>query len=145
MNSGCDILVATPGRLNQFINEGRIALDRIRYVVLDEADRMLDLGFESEVRRLISHTSMPLAADRQTLMFSATFPSAIQTLAQDFLRSGFSFIAVGIIGGANTDILQEFEQVDSYGKKERLVEILNEFLSTSQKGPGRFCLISDLV
>lgn len=131
ISRGCHILVATPGRLNHIINEGKISLENCRYIVLDEADRMLDMGFESEMRRLLEHNSLPLKSERQTLMFSATFPEEIQRLAQDFLRPQFAFIAVGIVGGANTDITQEFEQVDKYGKKERLVALLKEDLENS--------------
>uniref|UniRef100_A0A915JI16 RNA helicase n=1 Tax=Romanomermis culicivorax TaxID=13658 RepID=A0A915JI16_ROMCU len=92
---------------------------------------MLDMGFESEMRRLLEHNTLPLKSERQTLMFSATFPEEIQRLAQDFLRPQFAFIAVGIVGGANTDITQVFEQVDKYGKKERLVALLKEDLENS--------------
>ena len=75
---GCDLLSATPGRLVDLIERGRISLANIRYLVLDEADRMLDMGFEPQIRRIVEQEDMPGVQDRQTLMFSATFPRDIQ-------------------------------------------------------------------
>uniref|UniRef100_A0A915K8H3 Helicase ATP-binding domain-containing protein n=1 Tax=Romanomermis culicivorax TaxID=13658 RepID=A0A915K8H3_ROMCU len=120
---GCNILVATPGRLKQFLNEGRIDLKKCRYFILDEADRMLDMGFEADVRT---------SNDRQTLMFSATFPREIQQLAREFLRNEHPFIAVGIVGAANSDIVQVIERVDIYDKKDRLVEMLQQDIDNCQ-------------
>ena len=74
---GCDLLSATPGRLIDLIERGRISLANIRYLVLDEADRMLDMGFEPQIRKIVSQ----IRPDRQTLMFSATWPKDVQKLA----------------------------------------------------------------
>jgi ATP-dependent RNA helicase DBP3 len=71
---GCAVVVATPGRLRDFMNDGDVKLDRVTTLVLDEADRMLDLGFEPEIREIAGATR----ADRQTVMFSATWPMSIQ-------------------------------------------------------------------
>ena len=78
---GGDLVVATPGRLQDFVTRGVVALDGCRFLVLDEADRMLDMGFEPQIRRVVEHEGMPSSAARQTLMFSATFPKEIQKLA----------------------------------------------------------------
>jgi len=79
---GVDILVATPGRLLDHMGEGKARLDMTRYVVLDEADQMLDLGFIPAIRRLLN----AVGKQRQTVMFSATMPKQIRSLADDFLR-----------------------------------------------------------
>lgn len=81
VRKGLDILVATPGRLLDLMNQGVVRLDNIQIFVLDEADRMLDMGFIHDVRRVIGK----LPRKRQTLLFSATMPEAIQQLAQDIL------------------------------------------------------------
>ncbi len=80
------------------------AVPRCRYLILDEADRMLDMGFEPQIRRIVEEEGMP-TAERQTFMFSATFPREIQRLASDFLRD-YVFLAVGRVGSAAKDITQ---------------------------------------
>ncbi|GAB5566880.1 probable ATP-dependent RNA helicase DDX4 isoform X2 [Prionailurus iriomotensis] len=124
---GCNILCATPGRLMDIIGKEKIGLRQVKYLVLDEADRMLDMGFGPEVRKLISCPGMPSKEQRQTLMFSATFPEEIQKeqwLAGEFLKSDYLFVAVGQVGGACRDVQQTILQVGQYSKREKLVEIL---------------------
>lgn len=105
LDRGCHLLVATPGRLLDMIERGRIGLDYCRYLVLDEADRMLDMGFEVQIRRIVEET-MPKTGERQTLMFSATFPHPIQMLARDFLDN-YIFLAVGRVGSTSENITQK--------------------------------------
>ncbi|CAO3631845.1 unnamed protein product [Cunninghamella echinulata] len=90
----CQLLVATPGRLVDILERRRLSLSNIRYLILDEADRMLDMGFEPQIRRIIQGEDMPPPGQRQTLMFSATFPTSIQSLASEFLHN-YAFITVG--------------------------------------------------
>lgn len=122
--NGAHIVVGTAGRLTDFVDRGRIQLGSIRYLVLDEADRMLDMGFMKAVEKVVDHETM--AQDRQTLMFSATFPEEIQKLSGRFLKPDYGFITVGIVGGANEDVEQNFHEVNRKQKKPRLVEILDK-------------------
>nr|MBA3532887.1 DEAD/DEAH box helicase [Ardenticatenales bacterium] len=82
LKRGTDIIVATPGRLLDHLNRGNVKLDTVEVLVLDEADRMLDMGFLPEIRTIVRK----LPTERQTLLFSATMPPAIQSLSMDFQR-----------------------------------------------------------
>lgn len=78
LERGVDILVATPGRLVDLLERARVSLQMIRYLALDEADRMLDMGFEPQIRKIVEQMDMPPRGVRQTMLFSATFPKEIQ-------------------------------------------------------------------
>lgn len=106
LDRGCHLLVATPGRLLDMLDRGKIGLDCCQYLVLDEADRMLDMGFEPQIRRIVEKEHMPRTGERQTLMFSATFPQPIQMLARDFLDN-YIFLAVGRVGSTSENITQK--------------------------------------
>ena len=110
LNHGCDILVATPGRLLDFLSQGKLGFHMVKFLVLDEADRMLDMGFIPEVRKIIDDPNMPPKDKRTTLMFSATFPNAVKKVADTFLHNSI-FLTVGLVGGACTDVNQKFYQV----------------------------------
>jgi len=86
LRRGCDFIVATPGRLMDLMNQNYIVLNGVEYLVLDEADRMLDMGFVHEVKRIIAR----IPKKRQTLFFSATMPPAIQSLVQVLLTNPVS-------------------------------------------------------
>jgi ATP-dependent RNA helicase DDX3X len=123
LERGCDIVVATPGRLKDFIDRGRMSLAEIKTLILDEADRMLDMGFEPQIRAIVQEADLP--ADRQTLMFSATFPKEIQRLASDFLTN-YIFCAIGRVGSTTENITQRVMFVEERDKRSALLELLPE-------------------
>ena len=128
-----DIVVATPGRLNDLINEGCADLSRAKYVVLDEADRMLDTGFEEEIRKIVNTT--PGLGSRQTLMFTATWPESVRSLAATFMTTPVK-INIGDNSGdlrANVRIVQKIEVMDKFNKEYRLLQLLKEYQSGSRK------------
>ncbi|KAL8610589.1 hypothetical protein ACOMHN_006308 [Nucella lapillus] len=124
VSMGANLVVGTPGRLLDFVERGKISLQKVKFLILDEADRMLDMGFEPSIRKLVDTFGMAPKGQRQTLMFSATFKAEIQKLASDFMHD-YLFVTVGIVGGACTDVEQTFLEVDRLQKREYLCDILN--------------------
>uniref|UniRef100_T2MJR9 RNA helicase n=1 Tax=Hydra vulgaris TaxID=6087 RepID=T2MJR9_HYDVU len=124
IDRGCHLLVATPGRLVDMIQRGKVGLECIKFLVLDEADRMLDMGFEPQIREIVEKCDMPRTGERQTLMFSATFPKEIQMLARDFLDN-YIFLAVGRVGSTSENITQKVVWVEEHDKREFLLDLLN--------------------
>ncbi|CAO3572184.1 unnamed protein product [Mortierella alpina] len=121
---GCDILIATPGRLVDALERGWVSLAKVQHIVLDEADRMLDMGFEPLVRQILISSDLPREESLQTIMLSATFPRAIQLLARDFLKDDYARLRIGRIGGASSDIIQKVIKVEEHEKEEEIVELL---------------------
>ena len=117
---GIDILVATPGRLLDLLREGSVLLKMVEILVIDEADRMLDMGFMPDVRKIVSE----LSNRRQTMFFSATFPQTMRTLAGGMLRNP-RMIRIE----ANEKTIPKIEQkllfVEQRNKKALLMDILN--------------------
>lgn len=83
--------MATPGRLVDLLERARVSLLMIRYLALDEADRMLDMGFEPQIRKIVEQMDMPPPGVRQTMLFSATFPKEIQVCFYLLIKSLISF------------------------------------------------------
>ncbi|KAJ8407310.1 hypothetical protein AAFF_G00278840 [Aldrovandia affinis] len=131
LERGCHLLVATPGRLVDMIERGKIGLDYCTYLVLDEADRMLDMGFEPQIRRIVEQDTMPPKGIRHTMMFSATFPKEIQILARDFLEE-YIFLAVGRVGSTSENITQKVVWVEDSDKRSFLLDLLNATVIPSE-------------
>jgi ATP-dependent RNA helicase DDX5/DBP2 len=125
LSRGVHCIVATPGRLNDLIHSGDIDLRQVSYLVLDEADRMLDMGFEPQIHKIVSQ----LPQRRQTLLFSATWPHEVRVIASRFLRSDPVHVFVGSMDTlmANKAITQHIEILPSADKKKRLVQVLRSF------------------
>jgi len=122
LEGGCEIVIATPGRLLDFLEMGKTNLRRTTYLVLDEADRMLDMGFEPQIRKIVEQ----IRPDRQVLMWSATWPKEVQRLAEDFLGE-YTHINIGATTlHANHNILQIVDVCDEYQKEEKLARLLEE-------------------
>ena len=134
LRKGPEILVATPGRLLDLLRAKRSELTRCTYLVLDEADRMLDMGFEPTVRQLL----LMMRADRQTLLFSATWPVEVQALAKRVLLPDAITIEVGGVlaagGRANTRIDQRVTVCEESAKFATLVELLEELMGQALEG-----------
>ncbi|CAJ0582141.1 unnamed protein product, partial [Mesorhabditis spiculigera] len=127
LERGVDIVVATPGRLLDFLENGTTNLRRCSFLVLDEADRMLDMGFEPQIRKIVSQ----IRPDRQTLMFSATWPTEVRTLAQDFQKDA-AYLNVGSLElSANHNISQIIEVVPEFEKQQKLMGLLNTIMGQS--------------
>ena len=123
LKRGAQIVVATPGRLKDLMMEGAVRLGRATFLVLDEADRMLALGFEPEIRALAGG----IRADRQTVMFSATWPTSIQALAQEFLAAPL-MVRIGAEGTrASHSITQIVEVLESDARDARLEQLLMQY------------------
>lgn len=121
LSRGIDILTATPGRLLDLIQQGLLSLDQVEYFVLDEADRMLDMGFIHDVRRVIRL----LPRERQSLFFSATMPPEIVDLAESILRNPEQ-VAVTPPSSTVDMIDQQLYHVDKTQKKNLLIHLMRE-------------------
>jgi ATP-dependent RNA helicase DDX5/DBP2 len=122
LRNGIEILIATPGRLIDFLESGVTNLRRVTYLVLDEADRMLDMGFEDQMRQIVSQ----IRPDRQTLLWSATWPREIQQMARDFTRDAIQVTIGSLDLTANENITQVVRILSEDQKREELLRILDQ-------------------
>jgi len=128
LERGSEIVVATPGRLIDLIEMQKINMRRVTYLVLDEADRMLDMGFEPQIRKIIEQ----IRPDRQVLMWSATWPKEVRKLAEDFL---VDYVQINIGAAeihANHNILQIVDVCQDYEKERKLVQLLEEIMGEKE-------------
>jgi superfamily II DNA/RNA helicase len=119
--NGVDVLVATPGRLLDLVKSNALRLDEVECLVLDEADRMLDMGFINDIRKIVAR----LPVQRQTLMFSATMPRAIAELAGQMLRDPIK-IAVAPVASTAERVAQRVLRVDRAAKPAALIDVLRQ-------------------
>lgn len=116
-----DILIGTPGRIIDWVNKGELFLDRVEVFVLDEADRMLDMGFIPDIKRIVRH--MPSNTERQSLLFSATFNQDVMNLAYRWLHQP-AFVEIAPESKTNQAIDQQFYLVTEREKISALKQIL---------------------
>ncbi|KAJ7959946.1 DEAD-box ATP-dependent RNA helicase [Quillaja saponaria] len=121
LRAGVDVVVATPGRFIDHLQQGNTFLSRISFVVLDEADRMLDMGFEPQIREVMRN----LPEKHQTLLFSATMPVEIESLAQEYLTSPVQ-VKVGKVSSPTANVSQNLVKISESEKIDRLLGLLVE-------------------
>lgn len=130
LSRGVEIVVATPGRLIDLLEMGKTNLRRVTYLVMDEADRMLDMGFEPQIRKIMDQ----IRPDRQILMWSATWPKEVRRLAEDYL-SDYIQVNIGSLDlAANHRITQHIEVVQEGDKSDRLYALLSEIMQKYSTG-----------
>ncbi|KAK8844128.1 ATP-dependent RNA helicase DBP2-A [Kwoniella newhampshirensis] len=129
LQRGVEVCVATPGRLIDMLESGKTNLKRVTYLVMDEADRMLDMGFEPQIRKIVSQ----IRPDRQTLLFSATWPKEVQRLAADF-QHDFMQVNIGSMDlTANHNVAQHVEICTDYDKRGKLLKHLETISAENAK------------
>lgn len=129
LERGVEIVIATPGRLIDFLERGITNLRRCTYLVLDEADRMLDMGFEPQIRKILEQ----IRPDRQTLMWSATWPKEVRNLAEEFLTDYIQINIGSLQPAANHNILQIVDVCQEHEKVGKLNSLLQE-ISSEREG-----------
>lgn len=125
---GVEICIATPGRLIDMLESGKTNLRRVTYLVLDEADRMLDMGFEPQIRKIVDQ----IRPDRQTCMWSATWPKEVQRLANDYLKDYIQVNVGSLELSASHNITQIVEVVTEYEKRDRMVKHLEKAMEDKE-------------
>lgn len=128
LERGVEIAIATPGRLIDFLEKDTTNLRRCTYLVLDEADRMLDMGFEPQIRKIIEQ----IRPDRQVLMWSATWPKEVQNLAEEFLHDYIQINIGSLSLSANHNILQIVDVCEEWEKNDKLITLLTEISSEEE-------------
>ncbi|CAK9198068.1 unnamed protein product [Sphagnum troendelagicum] len=128
LQKGVEVVIATPGRLIDMLEARHTNLRRVTYLVLDEADRMLDMGFEPQIRKIVSQ----IRPDRQTLYWSATWPKEVEFLARQFLVDPYKVTIGSQDLKANHAIEQIVEVVSEYEKYPKLIKLLEQIMDGSR-------------
>jgi ATP-dependent RNA helicase DDX5/DBP2 len=125
LQRGVEVCIATPGRLIDMLESGKTNLRRVTYLVLDEADRMLDMGFEPQIRKILGQ----IRPDRQTCMWSATWPKEVRQLASDF-QTDFIQVNIGSMDlSANHRITQIVEVMSDMDKRDRMTKHMEKIMN----------------
>ncbi|XP_050099956.1 probable ATP-dependent RNA helicase DDX43 [Anopheles aquasalis] len=122
VRSGVEIIIATPGRLNDLVQEGVVNVSSITYLVLDEADRMLDMGFEPQIRKVL----LDIRPDRQTVMTSATWPDGVRRLAQSYMHDPIQVYVGTLDLAAVHTVTQHIECLDEEDKYNRIMQFVKQ-------------------
>lgn len=125
LREGVQLVVGCPGRILDLANQGHCDLSGVDFIVLDEADRMLDMGFEKDIRKIFE-LSQP-KGKRQTVMFSATWPDSVQRIAQEYLNDPVRVTIGSEELSANTRIVQIVEVIEMDAREKRLFELLQQY------------------
>ncbi|ORY84236.1 P-loop containing nucleoside triphosphate hydrolase protein [Protomyces lactucae-debilis] len=130
-----NIVVGTPGRINDMLDDGTLDFSHVAYLVLDEADRMLDKGFEEDIKKIIGACPDPeKGGNRQTLMFSATWPEIVRKLAGTFMRNPVKVTIGSLELSANVRVTQKVEVLAEQRDKEyRLQQLIKQYQSGKNK------------
>ncbi|WZZ07541.1 hypothetical protein YC2023_093462 [Brassica napus] len=128
LQKGVEIVIATPGRLIDMMESNNTNLRRVTYLVLDEADRMLDMGFDPQIRKIVSH----IRPDRQTLYWSATWPKEVEQLSKKFLYNPYKVIIGSSDLKANRAIRQIVDVISESQKYNKLVKLLEDIMDGSR-------------
>ncbi|XP_021379022.1 probable ATP-dependent RNA helicase DDX53 [Mizuhopecten yessoensis] len=143
ITKGVEIIVATPGRLNDLIMNNIVSVKSVTFLILDEADRMLDMGFEPEIKKIL----LDIRPDRQTVMTSATWPEGVRRLADAYLKDPFQVFVGSLDLAAVHSVKQLVEIIDEEEKKERVVYFVQHEMEPDDKViifVGRKVLADDL-
>lgn len=122
VESGVEIIIATPGRLNDLVAAGHIKIESVTYLILDEADRMLDMGFEPQIRKLL----LDIRDDRQTIMTSATWPAGVRRLASSYMSNPYQVFIGSLDLAATHTVTQIIEVMDEEEKYSRLLRFVKD-------------------
>uniref|UniRef100_A0A914D8W6 RNA helicase n=1 Tax=Acrobeloides nanus TaxID=290746 RepID=A0A914D8W6_9BILA len=134
IRKGCDILCATTGRLLHFLESGVIHLDKLKYLILDEADKLLMDKFYDDIVLLTKSKS--ISKNKHTYMFSATFNQDVQQMARQFLKPSYFFVNIGVLNSAAKGVMQKFIKVSRFEKQSLLQEILRNNSQERQNQNG---------
>lgn len=127
LRNGVEIVIATPGRLIDFLESKVTDLKRVTYLVLDEADRMLDLGFEPQIRAILSQ----IRPDRQTLLYSATWPDSVSSMALEFSQQAIQVTIGSTTLRASTNVTQEVRVLEEHEKRREILQVLEQVMDGS--------------